>query len=230
MIRFVLLLLLAATTAEPALAQFDEDELGGWYTWQATVNREDSTIGFQGDIQLRNWKVGSDMEQQLARGGLTWQPTGSTIKYTFGYAHVVSGAFGPSSATTKERRLYQEALMPQRLGERGFITHRLRVEQRDVQNQDLRTRLRYFIGYNHPFNQTTLARGAVYLALSNEVFVNLERGIGRGRQVDWFDRNRAAVGLGYSVTDTSRVQLSYMRQQLDELSKGQLQLNWIQTF
>ncbi|MES2607050.1 MAG: DUF2490 domain-containing protein, partial [Pseudomonadota bacterium] len=146
MTRFVLLTLLVTATAEPALAQFDEDQLGGWYTYQATVNREGSTIGFQGDIQLRNWKVGSDMEQQLARGGVTWQPTGGTIKYTFGYAHVVSGAFGPSSATTKERRLYQEALMPQRLGERGFMTHRVRFEQRDVQNQDLRTRLRYFIG------------------------------------------------------------------------------------
>lgn len=230
MMRSLLFGLLAITVAESSYAQVDEDQLGGWYTWQWTVNREGSAIGFQGDVQHRNWDLGGDMEQLLARGGVTWQPAGRSIKYTFGYAHIVSGPFGPGNAATKERRLYQEALLPQRLGERGFVTHRLRLEQRDVQNQDLRTRLRYFVGYNHPLNQATLARGAVYLALSNEFFLNLEEGIGRGRHVDWFDRNRFALGFGYSLSDTGRLQLSYMHQQLDEAGKGQLQLNWIQTF
>ena len=223
-------MLVAVSIPEAVRAQVDEDQVGGWYTLQLTVNRPGSTVGFQGDVQHRNWDLAGDMEQLLARGGVTWQPAGSTIKYTLGYAHIVSGAFGASSATTKERRLYQEALLPQRLGARGFVTHRLRFEQRDVQNQDLRTRLRYFIGYNRPFNQPTMGRGALYLALANELFLNLEQGTGRGRQVDWFDRNRASVGLGYSLSDTSRMQLGYMHQQLDTASKGQLQLNWIKTF
>jgi hypothetical protein len=120
--------------------------------------------------------------------------------------------------------------MPQRWGTRGFVTHRVRFEQRDLDNQDLRTRVRYLLGYNRPFNQDSMGRGAVYLALANEVFVNLEQDIGRNRQVDHFDRNRASLGLGYSVSDTSRVQFGYMRQTLDETSKGQIQLNWIQTF
>jgi hypothetical protein len=42
------------------------------------------------------------------------------------------------------------------------------------------------------------------------------------------DRNRAAIGIGYSISDTSRLRLKDM-QQLDETSKGQLLLNWIQT-
>ena len=179
-----------------ALAQFDEDQLGGWYTYQWTVNREASTIGFQGDLQHRNWDLAGDLEQLLVRGGITWQPAGSTIKYTLGHAHITSGAFGRSSATTKEQRFYQEVLLPQRWGARGFVTHRVGFEQRDVQNQDLRTRLRYLIGYNRPLNRDTLGRGAVYLAMSNEFFLNGERHISRGRQIDWFDRNRAAVGLG----------------------------------
>lgn len=226
----VALLFILTAFAVPAQAQFDEDQLGGWYTYQWTVNRDDSTIGFQGDVQHRNWDLGGDMEQLLARGGVTWQPAGSSGKYTLGYAHIVSGAFGNSDARTKEHRLYQEALWPQRWGARGFVTHRLRFEQRDVQHQDVRTRLRYLLAYNRPLNQDTLGRGAIYLALSNELFLNGERGIGRGRQVDSFDRNRAALGLGYSVTDTNRVQLSYMHQRLDSAWKGQLQLNWIQTF
>jgi hypothetical protein len=228
--RFAVVLIVLACTIQRAHAQFDEDQVGGWYTYQLTVNREGSTVGFQGDVQHRNWDLAGDMEQMLVRGGVTWQPAGGNIKYTVGYAHIVSGTFGPGDATTKERRLYQEALLPQRVGERGFMTHRVRFEQRDVQNQDLRTRLRYLIGYNRPFNQPTMGRGAVYLALANEFFLNLEQDIGRNRQVDYFDRNRASVALGYSVSDTSRVQFGYMHQQLDESSKGQIQLNWIQTF
>jgi hypothetical protein len=232
MFRFfsVAVFVLLAGAIQPALAQFDEDQVGGWYTYQWTVNREGSTVGFQGDVQHRNWDLASDREQLLARGGVTWQPAGSAIKYTFGYAHIISSAFGPSNATTKERRLYQEALLPQRWGTRGFVTHRVRFEQRDVQDQDLRTRLRYLFAYNRPLNQDSMGRGAVYLALANEVFVNLEQDIGRNRQVDHFDRNRASLALGYSVSDTSRVQLGYMHQTLDETSKGQIQLNWIQTF
>jgi hypothetical protein len=223
-------IILGAITPAFALAQVDEDQVGGWYAWQGTVNRANSTLGFQGDIQHRNWDLARDMEQLLARGGLTWQPTGSAVKYTLGYAHIVSGAFGASSATSKEHRLYQEALLPQRWGARGFVTHRVRFEQRDVQNLDFRTRLRYFIGYNRPLNADTLGRGALYLALANEVFFNGERGIGRGRSVSWFDRNRASAGFGYALGDTSRVQLSYMHQNLEHSEKGQIQLNWIQSF
>jgi hypothetical protein len=218
------------TASQPAWSQIDEEQLGGWYTYQWTVNRTDSAIGFQGDMQLRYWDLAQDKEQRLVRGGITWQAKDSRIKYTLGAAHIVSGAFGKSNATTEETRLYQEALMPAKLGERGFITHRLRFEQRDLDGQELRTRLRYLIGYNHPLNQATLAKGAIYLTVSNEFFLNLERGIGRGRSVDYYDRNRFAVGLGYSLGDTERVQLSYMQQSLDEIDKGQLQLNLIQTF
>lgn len=211
-------------------AQFDEDQLGGWYVYQWTKNPNAAGIGLQGDFQHRNWDRGGDIEQLLGRAGLTWTPEGSTVKYTFGAAWVHSEAFGPGSSASQEVRLYQEALWSQRLATRNFLTHRLRFEQRDVEGQDLRTRLRYLIGYNRPLNQDTLTRGAIYLALTNEIFVNLERGIGRGRSVDWFDRNRAYVGLGYSMTDRLRLQFGYLEQTLDATRKGQLQLNWIQTF
>jgi hypothetical protein len=221
--------LVLALAANPAAAQFDDDQLGGWYTYQWTLNRSGSTLGWQGDLQLRYWDVGGDTEQRLLRSGLTWQP--GRIKYTLGVAHVVSEAFGPSSADSEERRLYQEALWPaQRIGEHGFLVHRIRTEERYLEGQDLRTRLRYLVGYNHVLNQTTLTQGALYLAFSNELFVNLERGIGGGRQVDYFDRNRFAAGLGYSLTDGLRIQLSYMRQSLDSNRKDQLQLNVIHTF
>jgi hypothetical protein len=213
-----------------ALAQFDEDQVGAWYMYMWNMTMEDSGLGFQGDVQHRNWDIAGDLEQMLVRGGATWTPEGSMIKYTLGYAYTISGAFGPSDAKTKERRVYQEALLPQRIGTRGFITHRLRFEQRDIDNQDLRTRLRYSIGLNYPFNQDTLGKGAVYLALSNEIFLNLEQDIGQNSQVDYFDRNRAYAALGYSFTDEMRFQFGYMQQELDESGKGQLQFSLIHAF
>jgi hypothetical protein len=226
----VSLVVVSGLSTTPTQAQIDEDQSGAWYVYQWTRSPGDNGIGFQGDFQHRNWSTSGDVEQLLARGGITWTPQGSTIKYTFGAAYVHSEAFGPSDAASQETRLYQEALMPQRLGTRILLTHRGRFEQRDVEGQDTRTRLRYLIGLNYPFNRDNLGKGAVYLALTNEVFINLERGIGRGRSVDYFDRNRAYAGVGYSVTDGLRLQFGYLEQTLDASRKGQLQFNVIHTF
>lgn len=210
---------------------FDEDETGAWYIFQWTKNPSAGQgLGFQGDIQHRNWDLGGDLEQLLIRGGLTWAPEGSRNKYTLGYAHITSGAYGPSDAKVREHRIYQEALVPQTLGEKTFLTHRFRLEQRDVDNQDRRNRFRYFIGLNYPLNQATLGKGAWYLSLYNEIFINLEQDIGNGRTVDYFDRNRAYAALGYSLSDSSRLQFGYMHQSLDEAGKGQLQFNWVKSF
>jgi hypothetical protein len=60
--------------------------------------------------------------------------------------------------------------------------------------------------------------------------VNLERGIGNGRQVDYFDRNRAYAALGYSLENNMRLQFGYMWQENSNYGKGQLQFNFIHSF
>ena len=228
--RPVILIFLFCFSSQ-AIAQFDEDQLGAWYMLMWNYRPDGSSqFGAQGDIQHRNWDTGGDLEQLLVRGGLTWSPENSSNLFTLGAAHITSGAFGPSNNKSREKRLYQEALIPQQLGERTFLTHRFRFEQRDVDGQDFRTRFRYFVALNYPLNQYSLGKGAVYLSFYNELFVNLQQDIGLGRQVDYFDRNRAYAAVGYSVSDNSRLQFGYMQQTLDETSKGQLQLNWFLSF
>lgn len=208
----------------------DEDEHGAWYMYMWSTELEQRRFGFQGDVQYRNWDALGDLEQLLIRGGVTWTPMGSPNKYTLGYAYVDTGAYGPSSATTRENRLYQEALLPRRIGSRIYLTHRLRFEQRAVEDQDTRTRVRYFVGMNWPFNQATLGAGAYYLALYNELFLNGERDIGDGRRVELFDRNRLYAAIGHSLSDQLRVQLGYMHQQTATIGKGQLQLSLVHAF
>jgi hypothetical protein len=223
-------LLLALLLPQWASAQIDEDELGAWYTYAWTATFEERRIGLQGDVQYRNWDSVGDLEQLLLRAGVTFRINDSRALYTAGLAHITSGAYGSSSETSGERRMYQEASIPARVGRKVFLTHRFRFEQRWVDGQDFRSRLRYFFGLNVPFNQETLGKGATYLSFYNELFANLERNIGDGQRVDSFDRNRAYLAIGRSLRDDLRLQVGYMFQKTETVGKGQLQINVFQTF
>ena len=192
------------------------------YFWNTTV--KESPWGFQGDVQFRNWDLGGDLEQLLLRGGITFKPKGQPAKFTLGYGNITTGAYGDASTTTSESRIYQEALIPQKILQRVHLTHRYRFEQRFVENQDFRTRFRYNIFVNIPFNRSTLEPGAVYLALYNELFINGERSTGVGT-VELFDRNRAYAAIGYSIRKGLRTQVGYMQQTTNTWSKGQLQVS-----
>ncbi len=209
----------------PVNAQIDEDKTGGWYIYFWNTQLNESRLGFQGDIQYRNWNLLGDLEQLLLRGGISYSPENVNIRLTAGYAHITSGAYGDNDVTTSESRIYQEALLPHKLTDRLLFTHRFRYEQRWVENQDFRTRYRYNLFLNIPLNQPNLNKNAVYLAFYNELFINGERNIGNNRRVQIFDRNRFYAGLGYGLTDKLRFQTGYMEQTTNLLSKGQLQLS-----
>jgi uncharacterized protein DUF2490 len=206
-------------------SQINEDKMGAWYMyfWNTKINS--GSFGFQGDLQYRNWNIIGDLEQLLLRGGATYSSANNNAMFTLGYAHVTTGEYGEGKNTLQENRIYQEALLPQKIGNRFYLTHRFRYEQRFVENQDFRTRWRYNLFLFVPFNKTDLKKGAIYLALYNELFINGERDIGNGNTVEIFDRNRAYGALGYSLSDNLRMQLGYMQQTTDDWSKGQLQLS-----
>lgn len=230
MIRNISAIFLFCVFSPNLVAQVDEDQIGAWYMYFWNTRFDNSQFGMQGDIQHRNWDLGGDLEQLLLRGGFTWSPKQSKVKYTLGYANITSGVFGSSSSTSNEHRVYQEALIPHRLGEKLFIGHRFRLEQRWVEDQDQRNRFRYFLSANYPLNKSDLGKGSVYLSFYNEIFINLENDIGDGRSVDAFDRNRTYLALGYSVSDQIRLQFGYMHQKTKTVDKGQLQLNLFHSF
>ncbi|MCB0375207.1 MAG: DUF2490 domain-containing protein [Sinomicrobium sp.] len=214
------------TLLSPALrSQVDEGKAGAWYiySWSAAV--KESAWGVQGDVQYRNWNIIGDLEQLLLRGGITYKPGDAQIKFAIGYAYTLSGEFGDGNATRYGHRIYQEALLTQQLGERFYLGHRFRYEQRFVEGQDFRTRWRYNFSLTIPLNQNDLQEGAVYIAFYNELFINGERNTGNGNTVALFDRDRIYGALGYSLTGCLRVQLGYMQQITDSWKKGQLQLS-----
>ena len=222
---FLIAALVGVLSASALATEVDEDQPGGWYMVFFNKDLAESRFGFQGDIQYRTWDGGGDLEQLLIRGGLTYRPDTLPGKYTLGLANITSGQFGDSKQTRTEDRTYQEALIPQNVAERVYLKHRMRLEQRWVNGQDFRTRFRYALFANVPLNQPDLSPGAWYLALYNEIFINGERNIGDGKEVDFYDRNRFYAALGYRFSDAGQIQAGYMQQHTNAVNKGQLQLS-----
>lgn len=217
--------------SQNSTAQFDESQMGGWYMYFWNARVKEGPWGFQGDVQYRNWNLMGDLEQLLLRGGLTYSPKNASILLTLGYGHITTGAFGSSnSGTVTENRVYQEALIPQKVGSIIYLRHRFRYEQRWVQNQDFRTRYRYNLFIDVPLNSKVIDKKTLYFAFYNELFINGQRDIGDGRSVELFDRNRTYGAFGYAFKKNLKVQLGLMRQITDNWGKTQLQLslhhNW----
>ena len=222
--------MLAAFLVTPFLsqAQIDEDQMGAWYMYFYNAKFGDGPWGMQGDIQHRNWEIGGDLEQLLIRSGLTYRPKNANVMLTFGYANITTGEFGESSETVNESRIYQEVLYPAKIGTRIYLNHRIRYEQRWVDNQDLGTRYRFNLFMNIPFNSTEFDDGTFYLALYNEVFI-LGRSDGESAE-SRFDRNRFYTGVGYVINNNLRVQAGHMSQATANWTKRQLQFSLHHTF
>jgi hypothetical protein len=213
-----------------SFSQVDESQTGAWYMYFYSHQFKDSQWGIQGDFQFRFWDVLSDQEQLLLRSGVTYSPKNAGVKFTLGYGNITTGQFGESDDTSGESRIYQEALIPQKLGNRFYLTHRFRYEQRFVEDQDFRTRYRYNLFLNVPLNKKELAPKAFYAALYNEIFINGGTDIGDGREVQIFDRNRTYLGLGYVLNPKIRFQLGWMNQKTVTWGKGQLQFSMHHSF
>lgn len=211
-------------------AQIDEDKLGAWYMYFFNTTFNDGPWGAQGDLQYRNWNLGGGLEQLLLRGGVTYQPTNANIKFTLGYGNVTTGAYGDSSDTSSESRIYQEALYPVKFGKRFYTNHRFRFEQRFVEGQDFRTRYRYNLFLNIPINNESMAPKTFYIALYNELFINGQREIGDDRSVAFFDRNRLYNGLGYVIKSGYNIQFGLMNQTTNNWAKRQLQFSFHHSF
>jgi hypothetical protein len=230
--RTHILFLLAFLSCLPfqVSAQINEDQTGAWFMYFFNASFKPGNWGVQGDIQYRNWNIAGDLEQLLLRGGITYSPRNANILFTAGYGHITTGAFGSDKSTTAENRIYQEALVPVQLGHRVYTSHRFRFEQRFVEDQDLRTRFRYNIFLNIPLNHPGMDVHTLYLALYNEIFINGQRRIGMGKEVELFDRNRAYIALGYILSKGLKIQLGIMNQTTDYWSKNQLQASVHQSF
>ena len=222
---FFLIPLFSFSSQNSTPPPIDGDKLGAWYMYFFNTTFKQSQWGIQGDIQYRNWNLIGDLEQLLLRGGVTFKPKKTDVKFTLGYGNITTGGYGIDNYSKKyESRIYQEVLYPVKFGKRFYTNHRFRFEQRFVENQSFRTRYRYNLFINIPINKDSMKKNTIYLALYNELFINGQRDIGSG-SVELFDRNRLYVALGYVLKKGLKIQMGIMNQSTDNWSKNQFQFS-----
>lgn len=218
--RFIIAFTFSLFTIKPIIAQ-DNPDLGAWYMYFGGIEFEESQFGIHAEAQYRNHNIIGDLEQLLLRTGMRYHLKDGSATFTLGYGNITTENVGEPNNTFSENRIYQEALLRQDVAF-ASLNHRFRYEQRFVDNQDFRTRLRYALFINIPLSDKKFSTGGFYIPIYNEVFINGEK-MGN---IEYFDRNRLYGGLGYVWKENLRVQLGLMEQTLNSnFSKTQLQFS-----
>lgn len=209
--RFVKSLCLTATVLSACLApaRADIDEQSGWLAWFNNTALS-PRFGVISDVQLRSQDEWSGPRNLLIRPGLSWTVApGHSI--TAGYAYI--GTFRPDAPDATEHRSWQQ-YVASRAMPAATISQRLRLEQRFIGRPggpDIYSdRLRWFGRAVIPLESSLPFTHGSFIALQNEVFVNLSgRDELNGRV---FDQNRAYVAIGWRRSPSVDLEIGYLNQ------------------
>lgn len=120
---------------------------------------------------------------------------------------MTTGTFGEDKSTTRESRIYQETLFPVKVDQRFYMNHRVRYEQRFVDNQDFRTRYRYNLFLNVALNSKEMKKKTVYLALYNEILIMVKTTSETDKQFKFSTATGSIWLLGITVLTTLKFNL-----------------------
>lgn len=169
---------------------------------------KESKFSIHHELQLRDYKIIGDHHQTLVRVGGQYQFK-PYFQATLGYGFVHTESENTPNNPFAEHRIYQEGVLSHAIL-RLKLRHRVRLEERFIENQEFRGRFRYCLFADIPLNAHKFDKNGVYLALYDEIFLN----IADNESIKTFDRNRAYAGLGYKLQKNMGVQLGYMRQHI----------------
>ena len=192
----------------PLFSSAQQSDLGNWLIYFGNKQFNEKW-NLHHEIQYRNYNLIGDMEQLLIRTGIGYN-IGSKSNLLVGYSYINSENYtgiSNAQATVQEHRIYQQFITKQNIGTVA-LQHRYRFEQRFIEG-DFRTRFRYFLGINIPFNESNY-----YTSFYNELFLNGDGNV--------FDRNRIYSGIGYRFNSKVRFEFGYMSQVFQGFSRDQL--------
>ena len=226
--NIVTISLLFCSTFSSSQAQ---TQFAGWLADFNTVKLS-TKLSLHSDFQLRSSHQLENTQTLLLRTGLNYHISKKLVATT-GYAFIHNRrVINNISGYAPEHRIWQQLLFTHPLvigsgkhARKGSLAHRLRLEQRfiaksQVQHDQLinegnvyANRLRYFIRNVTPLVPWSAAGKAPFLALQNEVFVNI--GDKSGVNGEFFDQNRAYLALGYRFHRAFDAELGYMNQYIN---------------
>ncbi|MBL7924439.1 MAG: DUF2490 domain-containing protein [Bacteroidia bacterium] len=206
----VLLSLLLLKTGRTSAQSSD---LGCWIAFNSSLNFNKS-IGVHVDVQLRQYEFINDFEQSIVRPSLFYNLKEGQVQFSAGFAWAHTEAYRAGSENKRvfdERRLHQQVLFRTRTG-RFYINHRYRLEERFFSDRS-NLRFRYQVNMQWPLNKPHLEKGAVYLLLMDELFVNDRSPV--------FDRNRLLLSMGYSFSPSLRLEAGLLLQMFENSHRAQ---------
>lgn len=200
------------------IVSFSQTQHVGWLASMNTF-KLNNRLSIHNDIQLRSSDELKHTQSFLFRAGLN-VAVNKWMIVTGGYAYVSNRrSVGDVTGYLSEHRFWEQVTMNHKTG-RAFTAHRFRLEQRFlpkviVQNEKLESdgsvyanRIRYFMRNILPLNKSEKFTEGVFLALQNEVFLN----IGNKAHVngETFDQNRLYLAAGYRINPQFDLEAGYL--------------------
>ncbi len=176
------------------------------------------------DFQIRQAEALDQNRQTLARTSLNYT-IAPGLKIGAGYAYVNSTDYDLLiEPDNSENRIFQQLEYKWTLGEPVGLSHRVRVEQRFIEQNgasNFANRLRYRISGRYP----KASEPGLYLSMNNEFFVDYARGT-------WatLAQNRFYSALGLPVGEARKVraEVGYLWQAVRRESRASLNVHALQ--
>lgn len=175
------------------------------------------------DGQARSTDELKDLQSYIIRPGLNYHVKDNMIA-TVGYAYIGNyRSVMDVDGWIPEHRIWEQFIYNQKftLSNRPVtLQHRFRLEQRFMgqpvidqnelvtDNFEFAQRLRYFARSIFPLFQTTNFSNGAFVALQNEIFVNIQN----APNDSFFDQNRAYLALGWRLSPKFDIEAGYMNQ------------------
>ena len=217
--NYLILLILLFLCHNVSAQKTGEEKLGSWYMFSG-IHRISNKLSINSGAQIRDYETTSNFQQLLLLTGVSYN-VNSNLTTSIGYGYLnTDKSFEEliDETNTEEHRLFQQVSLKNKLWKLKF-EHRYRLEERFLDynnrnNTQLRTRYRM---------QVTLPITDIFsIGVYDEVFLNL--------QGDVFSQNRLFAALGIKVSQNSKVQLGYLKNNLNNIVFNRLQLGlFIQT-
>ncbi len=217
--KYFLAVSLLLTSSVFHLAQ-SQSQFTGWLAAFNTFKTGKKT-SIHADVQLRSTDEIKQVQTFLIRSGLNIHLNKKTI-VTAGYAFISNKrTVSNVSGYLPEHRIWEQFLYNHKI-KNVFVAHRFRLEQRFISksivvNNELKSdgslfasRFRYFIRNLLPLKKEPAFKKGMFVALQNEVFVN----IGNTSNVNgkFFDQNRLYLATGYRLSPKADLEIGYLNQ------------------
>jgi hypothetical protein len=185
---------------------------GNWIQYHGN-NAISKKFNFHNEVQYRSYNFIDDVQQILFRTGLGYNLSENNNNVLLGYCFVrTENYINQIKVGNDEHRIYQQFINRSNYG-RLNLMHRYRFEERFFEKDVFKFRIRYSLGINIALTKPTMTSNTLYLAASNEIFINTT-----GNE---FDRNRIYGGLGYILNKKYRIEVGYLTQRTSVNERGQ---------